>query len=261
VSTLVSQHTLMWRPCLPGHRVGLITGLPALLDEGTRHCFMGSGAIATIDISMQHRARGDQILRRWCTEVLPSPTSRTAAAGTAGTATAVPLSNHWVYTSNVDGHFGRAGFVKESVLELHGSCTGRSGWFCQACAVAAPTDDIHKQQDGVDRQNRISRASTAPPPGYRFAVDPKTMTVPDNDSGSSTGFGTGWPRCTQPACGGLLRPAVHMFSEDSSVLLETLREEEQRYVAWECQMEIASALRLTVVAVSNKQTALIGAQD
>eukprot|EP01050_Picozoa_sp_SAG11_P025767 SAG11_NODE_5929_length_1431_cov_2.331832_1_plen_205_part_10 len=52
---------------------------------------------------------GYAILRRWCAEVLPA---RAAPA------------NHWVYTSNVDGHFLRAGFARECVLELHGGCTG-----------------------------------------------------------------------------------------------------------------------------------------
>ena len=141
--------------------------------------------------------------------------------------------NHWIYSSNVDGHALRAGFEASAVLELHGGCAGSRGWFCSACTAAEEGDTAG------------AAAGCCPPEGYRFAVDPETMTLPDAPDGAGSAsrpgsggvFGQGWPRCG--ACGGLLRPAVHMFGEDDAALLAALQREEGRYVAWECAMEKA----------------------
>ena len=81
----------------------------------------------------------------------------------------------FVFTSNVDGHFGRAGFAAEQVLECHGSlewlqCLGR----CGAPLFAAA--------------------------GYGVVVDPQTFRA----------AGT-LPAC--PRCGGLARPNVLMFGD------------------------------------------------
>jgi NAD-dependent SIR2 family protein deacetylase len=161
---------------------------------------------------------GYSILRRWCTDVLPRPT------GTAA-------SNHWVYSSNVDGHFRRVGFEHSCLLELHGNCAEHPGWFCPTCSAA--------QLGGSSGLTGVA----TPPPGYEFPVEPETMTVPDvpsaagNEAAAGSTFGKGWPRCTAAECNGLLRPAVHMFAEDSGALLSWLAKEEERYVEWECAME------------------------
>ena len=189
-----------------------------------------------------------------------------------------PASSHWVYSSNVDGHFRRAGFVKAALLELHGSVVGPAGWFCSACDAACG----HATRTGGLGGGA---AVAVPDPGFRFAVDPDTMTLPDVkhvsanaaaqgtanpgiESGGDRGvapppvaapptssipvsvgaaswpgaFGSapGWPRCGGAGgCGGLLRPAVHMFGESDAGLLAHLRRDEERYVAWECAMENA----------------------
>jgi hypothetical protein len=62
----------------------------------------------------------------------------------------------------------------------------------------------------------------------------------DDAAGSSSGFFPatgGWPRCVE--CTSILRPAVHMFGEDNTALLQHLKTEEGRYVHWECEMEKA----------------------
>ena len=191
-------------------RPGLLTEDPALFYGFWGHCYNRYRA------SPPHS--GYSILRRWCTDVLPAP------SGTAA-------SNHWVYSSNVDGHFRRVGFEHSCLLELHGNCAEHPGWFCPSCSAAQPGDS-----SGLN-------GSATPPPGYEFAVEPETMTVPDvpspvgNEAAAGSEFGDGWPRCTVADCNDLLRPAVHMFAEDSCALLSWLAKEEERYVEWECAME------------------------
>lgn len=192
-------------------RPGMLEEDPALFYGFWGHCFNRYRA------STPHS--GYAILRRWCTDVLPPP------RGTAA-------SNHWVYSSNVDGHFRRVGFEHKCLLELHGNCVEHPGWFCPACSAGTLGDSESTELSG----------SANPPEEYEFEVDPKTMTLPDmpsarGDEAADHGFGKGWPRCTTIECNSMLRPAVHMFAEDSSALLSWLRQEEGRYVEWECAME------------------------
>lgn len=142
-----------------------------------------------------------------------------------------------VDTSNVDGHFLRAGFSPSSVLELHGSCTGEYGWFCSHCA----------KTDTDPERFRLSCAAIDP--DFRFAVDSSTMTVSDTtvddtfcSFGRKPNTDAGWLRCDMPDCTRkrrLLRPRVHMFNESDSSLLAALATDESRYVEWECAMEAA----------------------
>jgi len=193
-------------------RPGLLEEDPSLFYGFWGHCYNRYRA------SAPHS--GYSILRRWCTDVLPLPT------GTAA-------SNHWVYSSNVDGHFRRIGFEHNCLLELHGNCAEHPGWFCPACSSG---------NSGEGESTGLS-GSASPPDGYEFMIDPETMTLPDMPSGSGDGaaaahgFGEGWPRCAGSKCNSMLRPAAHMFAEDSAALLSWLRNEEGRYVEWECAME------------------------
>ena len=158
------------------------------------------------------------------------------------------------------------------VLELHGGCTGDSGWFCRKCAARTTTKAagaIAAAAEGggggaalppVPSATPLQDSVAVLPKGYRFPIDLNSMTLPNNVppaanlSGSDFGlnsksarsradttvaFGRGWPKCTKPSCNGLLRPKVHMFSEDDHALLATLKAEEERYVKWECRMENA----------------------
>ena len=213
-----------------GHDYGSLCR-PSLMDEDPALFFGFWGHCYNRYVDAEPH-EGYAILRRWCTDVLPIDRVGNSESDIGH---AAALGNHWVYTSNVDGHFHRSGFAKELVLELHGSCAGERGWFCRACAGAHPADDIAKADAGSSH----NLVAVAPPAGYRFGVDPQSMTLPDDGAvgSSGSGFEAGWPRCTRAGCCEFLRPAVHMFSEDSSALLEALRKEEERYVAWECQME------------------------
>jgi NAD-dependent SIR2 family protein deacetylase len=81
----------------------------------------------------------------------------------------------FVFTSNVDGHFQRAGFDADRVLECHGS--------------------IHHLQCA-----RPCRGDTWPADGVSVNVDPHTMRAADP-----------LPRCDD--CRGVARPNVLMFSD------------------------------------------------
>jgi NAD-dependent SIR2 family protein deacetylase len=82
----------------------------------------------------------------------------------------------FVFTSNVDGHFQKAGFAEEGMVEGHGSLQHLQ---CSkpCCAATWPT-----------------------PEGTQFAVDVATLRA-----------GAELPRC--PMCGGLARPNVLMFGD------------------------------------------------
>ena len=80
----------------------------------------------------------------------------------------------FVFTSNVDGHFQKAGFAAERVVEIHGSihlvqCTA-------GCPGIAPADPFH------------------------VVLDPETLRAREP-----------LPRCER--CGGLLRPNILMFGD------------------------------------------------
>jgi NAD-dependent SIR2 family protein deacetylase len=99
----------------------------------------------------------------------------------------------FVFTSNVDGQFQRAGFAEERIVECHGSIH----WLqCLApCGDALwPADD------------------------FRPAIDADSCRIL-----------TSMPRC--PQCGGLARPAILMFGDWDWVEART-REQEWRLAAW-----------------------------
>ena len=82
----------------------------------------------------------------------------------------------FVFTSNVDGQFQKAGFAEEGMVECHGSLQHQQ---CAkpCCAATWPTPDE-----------------------MRLAVDPATLRTSNE-----------LPRC--PVCGGLARPNVLMFGD------------------------------------------------
>jgi NAD-dependent SIR2 family protein deacetylase len=99
----------------------------------------------------------------------------------------------FVYTSNVDGQFQRAGFRDEEVVECHGSI--HFGQCLTTCHDAIwPTDDV------------------------RVSVDESTLLAADP-----------LPAC--PRCGGLQRPNILMFS-DGGWLHQRALDQEERYKAW-----------------------------
>ncbi|HEV3205032.1 MAG TPA: Sir2 family NAD-dependent protein deacetylase, partial [Gemmataceae bacterium] len=99
----------------------------------------------------------------------------------------------FVYTSNVDGHFQKAGFSPDRVLEIHGSVE----WLqcMRSCGV------------GI-----------FPAESYQVQVDPASMRAEEP-----------LPRC--PVCGSLARPNVLMF-EDRSWEPERAMQQEARLGQW-----------------------------
>jgi NAD-dependent SIR2 family protein deacetylase len=131
---------------------------------------------------------GFQILRRW-------------AADMSG--------GGFVFTSNVDGQFQRAGFPEDHVLEYHGSihrlqCLGGCGAGCW------PADDARVEVDEASLR----------------AAQPL-------------------PSCT--SCGGLARPNILMFG-DVSWDSEVAAQQEQRFGAWLDDMQRQGA-RVAVVCL------------
>jgi NAD-dependent SIR2 family protein deacetylase len=82
----------------------------------------------------------------------------------------------FVFTSNVDGHFQKAGFAEEDLVECHGSLQHLQ-CIKPCCAATWPA-----------------------PEGMQFAVDAATLRA-----------GAELPHC--PMCGGLARPNVLMFGD------------------------------------------------
>ncbi|MCL2161614.1 MAG: NAD-dependent deacetylase [Betaproteobacteria bacterium] len=99
----------------------------------------------------------------------------------------------FVFTSNVDGHFQKAGFADETVWEVHGS--------------------IHHLQCATPCSDRIWPAE-----GFEPHVDLSTCRQPKP-----------WPGC--PDCGGLARPNILMFG-DWNWLEQRTGQQEARFAAW-----------------------------
>lgn len=99
---------------------------------------------------------------------------------------------HFVFTSNVDGQFQKAGFDPERVVECHGS--------------------IHHVQCTSPCSGDILPAGPAP------AIDPATMRAVGE-----------LPRC--PSCGGMARPNILMFG-DGHWLGERAEAQERRLERW-----------------------------
>ena len=98
----------------------------------------------------------------------------------------------FVFTSNVDGHFQRAGFPDDRIVECHGS--------------------IHHLQCAQPCCDEICAS------GLKVSVDESTMQASDP-----------LPRC--PRCGALARPNVLMFSDMRWVSSRT-DEQESRFAQW-----------------------------
>lgn len=107
-------------------------------------------------------------------------------------ATSMPRGG-FVFTSNVDGQFQRAGFADERIVECHGSIH----WL----QCLAPYG-----------------AELWPADGFRPEIDADTCRIL-----------TPMPRC--PKCGGLARPAILMFGDWHWNEART-REQERRLAAW-----------------------------
>ena len=125
---------------------------------------------------------GFQILRRW------------AESRPAG---------YFVFTSNVDGHFARAGFDADRILECHGSIH-----FAQC--VRGCARDSAVAWDSVP--------SIWPADDIRIEVDTGSIRAAS-------------PLPTCPRCGGLARPNVLMFG-DSGWIPDRTAEQEERYARW-----------------------------
>jgi len=100
----------------------------------------------------------------------------------------------WVFTSNVDGHFQRAGFAESEVVECHGS--------------------IHHWQCAEECRRSIWPA----PASMSFTVDPTTCRAEGE-----------LPRC--PDCGALARPNILMFQDAGWQPRRTVAQE-QTFEAW-----------------------------
>ena len=100
----------------------------------------------------------------------------------------------FVFTSNVDGHFQKAGFAEEQVTECHGSL--------QHFQCAKP----------------CCAASWPAPAEVHFEIDPATMRA-----------GGELPRCR--SCGGIARPNLLMFGDDKWSPGRTATQQ-VRYRAW-----------------------------
>ena len=116
----------------------------------------------------------------------------------------------FVFTSNVDGHFQRAGFDPDGVLECHGSIHHLQ---CAQPGCAAGRGGGIWSADGVT-----------------VTIDVATMRAADP-----------LPRC--PGCGGVARPNILMFNDAEWVEARTAAQE-SRFRHW---FKHADARRVTVI--------------
>lgn len=115
---------------------------------------------------------GFDVLRRWA-EAMPH--------------------GYFVFTSNVDGHFHRAGFAEDRIIECHGSIH-----YLQCSRVCS--SDIWPGHDvTVEIEMDTVRATSAP------------------------------PSC--PRCGGVARPNILMFN-DVDCVADRVSQQSRRYHAW-----------------------------
>lgn len=114
----------------------------------------------------------------------------------------------WVFTSNVDGHFQRAGFAPERIVECHGSLTQLQCF--KPCSKQLWSSE-----------------------GLTLEIDALYTARTDR------------PLPTCPHCGGLARPNVCMFVDILWVAQPTLAREEA-YHAWLAEQQRAGR-RLTVI--------------
>lgn len=155
---------------------------------------------------------GYEIVRRWSSELFPDPGTRTKG-GTGGEAETPPKC--FVVTSNVDGHYRRAGF--SHVRELHGSY---DKWQCSTpCKQATwkvPLDFVFE----VDKECVRARD--------RAGMGRKLFTkYIKREYQKHNGFVSNHPRC--PHCGAPSRPSILMFGDGQFVIR---REEDARWQAW-----------------------------
>jgi NAD-dependent SIR2 family protein deacetylase len=133
-----------------------------------------------------------------------------------------------VFTSNIDGHFQKAGFAEERMVECHGSL---QHFQCvkPCCAVTWPAPaDIH------------------------FKIDPAIMRA----AGAH-------PCCVR--CGGLARPNVLMFGDDTWSPSRT-RAQQVRFQAWLRSlargkfvvMELGAGTAVPIVRLTSEQLAATG---
>ena len=196
-------------------------------------------------------------------------------ASSVAPSAAASIAPSFVYTSNVDAHFRRAGFDGDRVYELHGSC---ETWQCRRGVAGAGADEaVGGGCEGIRDEGGGCGHTWSLPEGTRVAVDDTTRRAamsegtPSDPSfplliqctvasaaGGTDGRAGGRAggedaqsatplRC--PACGGRPRPAVLMF-EDTNWAGN--KEAEARYVAWEEQMEGEMA-RTTRTASTTKR--------
>ena len=133
-----------------------------------------------------------------------------------------------VFTSNVDGHFQKAGFAEERMVECHGSL---QHFQCvkPCCAATWPA-----------------------PADIRFEIDPAIM--------RATGA---LPCCVR--CGGLARPNVLMFGDDAWSPGRTLAQQ-VRFRAWLrslargkfAVMELGAGTAVPTVRHTSEQLAAVG---
>ena len=250
---------------------------PTLVDDDPA-LFYGFWGRCAHDYARTDPHGGYATLRRWASR--PRVVGASGAGPVAVAASSIAPS--FVYTSNVDAHFRRAGFDGDRVFELHGSC---ETWQCRRGVAGVGADEaVRGGCEGIGDEGGGCGHTWSLPEGTRVAVDdttrraamsegtPSDPSFPllvasaaggtDGTDGRAGGRAGGHDgghaggedaqsatplRC--PACGGRPRPAVLMF-EDTNWAGN--KEAEARYVAWEEQMEGEMA-RTTRAASTTKR--------
>eukprot|EP01116_Phalansterium_solitarium_P020363 TRINITY_DN5991_c0_g1_i1.p1 TRINITY_DN5991_c0_g1~~TRINITY_DN5991_c0_g1_i1.p1 ORF type:complete len:242 (+),score=55.39 TRINITY_DN5991_c0_g1_i1:321-1046(+) len=149
----------------------------------------------------------------------------------------------FVFTSNVDGHFQKAGFAEDRIVECHGSLQFIQCIDPSRCSRGA-NDAVHSSS-GLLSCFPIDPSRAPEPRGASDAVIASSADVkPVVDLATLHAESATIPRC--PAgCDKIGRPNVLMFGDGSFAWART-DEQEVRYERWQAEMRAAGA-RLVVI--------------
>ena len=129
------------------------------------------------------------------------------------------ISPWWIYSSNVDGHFGLFDCFKDTVCEIHGRATE-----FRCAHYAGYSNGVKRSGQAWDKWNNACLEFIS----NKVCKTAKLHITAANSNDSSL-------NCTE--CHIPLRPNVLMFHDTDENILKDISDSRQRYQEWEAQVE------------------------
>jgi NAD-dependent SIR2 family protein deacetylase len=86
---------------------------------------------------------------------------------------------YFIYTSNVDGHFQKAGFDKDQIVEVHGSIYHLQCINPKDCSEVWPIPENHLFKVDEEQLRLLDPCPRGPPPGEEFPTRPNILMFGD----------------------------------------------------------------------------------